>query len=123
MTRASNERGFSLVETLIALAIIAGMTGVAYRTLSQTAQVGTGMTERRDALLVAQSVLDMATSAGPAVSASSGQSGRMTWRIDAQPFEGEVRRSGPAVEEVIVSVAPRAGGKALVTLSGLRLAR
>lgn len=117
------ERGFALAETLVALAIIAGMTSLAYETLSGTAQIGSRMAERRDAVLVAQSVLAEATAAGVGNSGRAGQQGPLDWRIDIEPFSQGTRQSGPPLERIDVTVFGHGSGRKLASLTTLRLTR
>jgi len=57
---AASDPGFTLIEALIALAIVAGMTAALVETTVGDARARAAVRERREALMLAQSALDAA---------------------------------------------------------------
>jgi prepilin-type N-terminal cleavage/methylation domain-containing protein len=84
----SGARGFTLIETLVALAILAVLLVAFYETM------GTGfrMLDRAalidEAVLIAQSELDRAVAQRRIPDERQGRAGRHVWRIDRRPFGG-----------------------------------
>lgn len=118
------EAGFSLVETLVSLAIIAGMTGLLMESISVNAHTAQTLARRREAALLAQSLLAQATT--PAAAAQMGQQGRwraLSWRVGRRAVDAGARASGPPLEEVRIDVADADTGKRLVAVRTLRLGR
>lgn len=116
----AREAGFGLVETLIAMAIVAAMTAMVFNAISLNARMITAMTERRSAVLLATSALDMAI--GGTEIAQSGQSGALRWRVAVeryQPASGEA----PALDLVTVTVSQAATNRAVLRLRSLRIGR
>ena len=75
----AEEAGFSLVEALIALAIIAAMTLALLAAVIEDARGRRMMRERREALMVAQSALDNAVGGE---GGDAGHWGRYVWHLD-----------------------------------------
>lgn len=99
---ARDERGFSLVEALIALAIIAAMTAMLAETTAQDARARHAVRDRRDALLVARSALDRAVTGDHT---DTGQWQALTWHIERQPYGGADPFNHAPLEQVTVTVA------------------
>lgn len=114
------ERGFTVVEALVAIAIVAAMTGALFQVIATNARSTRAVAERRMALLVAQSATDLAMVQGPrSRAAERGATAGMTWVATSEPyrgdgFGGELRR-----ELVRVSVWSQTAGPPLVTLETL----
>jgi hypothetical protein len=74
-------------------------------------------------LLVAQSELaDVGADIPLAAGDASGQSGDLAWRVAITPYdENEDRNPAGKLWDIAVSVGPRDGGPALITLRSLRL--
>jgi prepilin-type N-terminal cleavage/methylation domain-containing protein len=113
----AGERGFSLVEVLVALAIIAAMTGVLVQTVGQDAHIRRTMRERRLALMVAQSALDR-TVAGD--SADNGRWGDLTWHIERAPYGAVDPLDRAPLEQLTASVTGE-NHQPLVTLTTVRI--
>lgn len=116
------QAGFSLIEALIALAIIAAMTGALVETVAADAHARFAVTQRRAALLIAQSALDRARG-GEAVDSghSSGPGPELLWHIDRQPYEeGSVPFAATRLEQLTVTVAD-ADRHPLVRLASVRI--
>jgi prepilin-type N-terminal cleavage/methylation domain-containing protein len=123
MTRAHAE-GFSLVETLVALAVIAASSGLLFETISTSVSLSRTLMARREAVLLAQSLLASAAAPGdaPAV-APEGAAQGLAWRITRMRQGGGARDGDVAVEDVRVEVRDRATGHRLTSVHTLRLAR
>lgn len=90
--RESGETGHVLVEALIAVLIVAGMTGLLFDTLSAQARAARQLDERRAAVLVARSRLAAAL-AGEAM-ADEGETDGLHWSLSIEPYDSGAR-SGP----------------------------
>lgn len=123
-SRTRREEGFALAETLVATAIIAAMMGLAYQTIAANAQAARLMAERREAVLIAQSVL--AEAIGPASDAGQlhgGRAGSLSWQVATNPYSTGARAGGPPLEQVTVSIFGERPQAAILTLTTLRLSR
>lgn len=81
-------RGFTLIETLVALAILAVLLvafyetmGTGFRTLDRAALID-------EAVSIAQSELDRAVAQRRIPDERQGRAGRHAWRIEPRPFRG-----------------------------------
>jgi len=118
-----SERGFALVEALIAAAIICTMVVVYLQAAMTDANAERMVAERREAVLLARSALDSATVTGsdPRL-ASSGETDRLRWTVSLAPY-GSNDPGSPPLEQTTVTVSDKALGRPLVTLTTLRLGR
>lgn len=116
-----DEAGFLLVEALVALAIIAVMSTLVFTTVVQSAHTAATINQRREAMLLARSVLaaatiDSATNAIP----EHGSDGAFDWQITTQSHSGE---GGLQLSDVSVRIIDRASGRDLARLDGLKAQR
>lgn len=116
--RSDEEAGFSLIEALIALGIVAAITAAFFQTVGQNALASRGANDRREALLVAQSVIDRAV-AGERV--TSGRDGELHWQVNRSRSEQSTALDAHPLERVRVTVAGP-DGDTLVSLAALRIA-
>jgi prepilin-type N-terminal cleavage/methylation domain-containing protein len=124
MTPRSAEAGFSLIETLVALAIISAMVAVLFSAISAQAGVSQELARRRMAILVAQSLLEQAARPGASRDLpDSGHDGHLGWRIARRTLGGGARDSAPPLEEVRIDVVDRTTNRRLTSVRTLRLAR
>lgn len=124
MIARDSETGFSLVETLVALAVIAGMAGILFEAVAANAQAASGLARRREAVMLAQSLLAQATMPpGPGELAEKGEWNGLAWRFSRRPIAVGARDSGLPLEEVRIDVVAQPGGRRLVTVRTLRLDR
>lgn len=118
----AGQEGFSLIEALIALAIIAAMTGALVETMTADAHARFAVQQRREALLYAQSALDRARG-GERVDfgRSQGLGSELTWHIAREPYEqNAVPFAATRLEQLTVTVDD-AGGHALARLATVRV--
>lgn len=110
------EAGFSLAETLIAVAIIAGVTAMAFDTIGQDARIARQMHARREAAAIAQSELARAVVGD---GAESGVQGDFAWRVARAPYRAQGIDEEGRLERVAVQVSDVARRRPLVTLQTL----
>lgn len=106
----SGARGFTLIETLVALAILAVLLvafyeamGTGFRTLDRAALI-------EEAVLIAQSELDRAVAHRRIPDERQGRAGRHAWRIEPRPF-GRAAADAP-LRPVLVRLSVTPPGKA-----------
>lgn len=117
--RDPSELGFTLIELLIALAIVAAMTTALVGTVGQDARTRLAVQQRREALLVAQSVLDqMADGSTPVEGRWRGYG----WRVLRQPFQLTDPLDRHPLEQITVAVDLAGAGRGeLIRLSTVRI--
>lgn len=124
MSRLQPEAGFSLVETLVSLAVIAGMSGVLFEAIGTNARAARQVAQKREAILLARSLLAHAVvPPGTGELADAGQSGGFSWRFSRHGVGGGARDSGVPLQEVRIHVFDRETGRQLVDVRTLRLER
>lgn len=115
-------QGFSLVEALMAVAVIAAMTGLFFDSVGISGFMGQSLARRREAVLLAQSLLDQAQVSMPA--GARGEAGSwhgLDWHVTRRASGGGARASGPPLELVRIEIAER--GRRLASVQTLRLKR
>ena len=117
--REPREQGFSLIEMLIALAIVTAMTGALVGTVGQDARARLAVQQRREALLVAQSVLDQMADANAPL---EGRWRSYGWRVMRRPFQLADPLDRHPLEQITISVNA-AGAKRgeIIRLSTVRI--
>lgn len=121
---ARGEQGFSLIETLIATAIIATMMAMTYRTIGGNAQAARAAADRQLAVLVGRSALDLVAGAEPGSGLPRrGEQAGMVWRADVKPYGDGARDAGPLLFLVAVEVAKPGAARPLLRLETLKVAR
>lgn len=119
---ARADAGFSLVETLVAIAVIAVMATLLFQTIATTARLSHQAQQRRAAVLLAQSLLDQSVAAsGRALAAGSGRSQGLAWTVRTRAAPDNAGDSGPRLDEVRIDVADEASGRSLARVRTLRL--
>lgn len=97
MTRAARraQRGFSLLEILVAFVIAALALGLIYQIMGNDARQTGGLSQRERALALAQSLLAAYEVAPPQDVHDSGESAGYGWRIDSAPYPTPTNGSSP----------------------------
>lgn len=114
------ERGFLMVEALVALAIAALMAALVFDSVWQMGRTATVAAEQRQALLLARSVLAAASVPGPGSAiAPRGTDGRLAWTVSSTPY-ADAAGDGLALQQVRVAVQDAATGRVLARLSSLK---
>lgn len=120
----ARDQGFSLIEALVALAIIAALAGALAGALGDHARAARMIAERRSALVVAQSAMAR-IAAGERV--DSGSDGALVWHAAREPYDaGGALGAGTAgsidlpLEQVRIDVEDGARHH-LVTLQTVRI--
>jgi len=118
--RPHRERGFLLVEALVALAIAALMAALVFDSVWQMGKTAVVASEKRQALLLAQSVLAAASVPGSfAPIAPRGTDGPLAWQIANEPF-GDAAADGLPLTRVRIVIADAATGRVLAQLETLK---
>lgn len=116
------EQGFALTETIVAVAIMAGMTGLLYETIASNARTSQLVEQRRAAISLAQSALAQATISVPPAELQvvQGSNGYVA-AISIENYDTNARSGGPPLEHVIVTVSRPPQSAILARLETLRL--
>jgi hypothetical protein len=115
--------GSVLIEAMVASVVVALMLAAMYRAIADTAMGNAHATEKRTALMIAQSELAAVGSAVPlAPGVTGGLQGPYAWRVEIEPYSEALTSSqaGP-LWEVTVSVRTTNSNADLVTLRSLAL--
>ncbi|HEX7853235.1 MAG TPA: prepilin-type N-terminal cleavage/methylation domain-containing protein [Sphingobium sp.] len=124
MMGARPEEGFSLIETLVALAIIASMTALLFDAISLNARMTERVARKREAILLARSLLAQASIPdGQGAMAEKGQWRTLYWRLSHRTIDGGARDAGVPLEEVRVEVFDGLSRRRLTHVQTLRLGR
>ena len=120
--RPAGNDGFTLVETLIALAIIAAALAATLRVVVSQARATRSVDDRRMAMLVAQSQMSaIAAAAGSGQFDTRGRTSGVDWHVAIAPYQ--TAYPSPKVEQITVAAGVGTAGKPLITLHSLRLAQ
>ncbi|ATY34228.1 type II secretion system protein [Sphingomonas psychrotolerans] len=115
--------GFSLVETLVALAVIAAMSALLFEMVSANAGFAQATAKRREAVLLAESLLAATTAPSDSHTvADTGKARGFNWRITRARRGGGARDTGIPLEEVRITVTDGTTGRSLTSVQTLRLA-
>lgn len=91
------QRGLSLLELLVAFAIMAMALGMLYRSMGSSARNVAEMVYQQQAAMVAESLLSARESVSAEGWTESGESAGFTWQVKSAPYLQEVRRqTGPS---------------------------
>lgn len=113
--------GFALIEVLVAALVLAAMLGAYFASASASLSAERQIAARREAALVARSVLDAGGAPGAdAALAGGGRSGRYRWQVSVAPWPQD--DGGAALERVEVVVTADGEARPLIRLATLRLA-
>lgn len=123
MTRRPPEAGFSLIETLVALTVIAAMAGLLFEAIATNARAAGRLEQKREAILLARSLLAQATVVASGDLAPAGRWRDLAWRTQRQTAERNARDEGATLENVRIEVTDAATGRPLASVRTLRLGR
>jgi len=119
-----SEEGFSLIETLVSLAVIAGMSGMLFAAISAHAQAAGRVVQKREAILLARSLLAQATMPeGPGQLADTGRWRDFSWRFTRRTVGGGARDTTVPLQRVRIDVIDGTTGRRLVSVQTLRLSQ
>ena len=104
----SGQAGFSLVEALVALTIIAALAAALADTLTAHARMRGAVTDRRLALMVAQSALARIEAGDPADGGhiDGGAAGVLAWHAVREPYEDSGGNAGAEAGTGFAVAAP-----------------
>jgi general secretion pathway protein I len=123
VTTSSVQRGFSLLEILVAFAIAALALGMIYQVMGNNARQAGGLTQRERALALAQSLLAAYTVVPQQDVHDSGDSAGYAWRIDSAPYPtptNDTSPQAPHLHELRAAVSWEDGGTHGIELRTLR---
>ncbi|MGA7538942.1 MAG: prepilin-type N-terminal cleavage/methylation domain-containing protein [Steroidobacteraceae bacterium] len=121
----SHQRGFTLIEVIVALAIFAlGITAI-YGIFSEALQRTERARARDLQWLTAQSLqAALAVQSAPWAPLQSGVSPEgLRWAIDVRPFQSDIGPSGWRAYRVAIHVAPQGRSRGSIELDSIELAR
>ncbi|WP_353229025.1 prepilin-type N-terminal cleavage/methylation domain-containing protein [Novosphingobium sp.] len=116
--RPAHEAGFSLIEALVALAIIAAMTLTLFATMTADARARRMVRERRAALMVAQSQLDRAVGGD---TETAGTALGLAWQIERDNYGNAEAFAHGRLEQLTITVG-NADHQQLARLATMRIA-
>lgn len=112
MTVRHAQRGLTLLELLVAFAIMALSVGMIYRIMGGSARSAGDLEARQRAIVLAQSLLALRETVPEGGLQQSGESGGYRWSIQSTPYDTGM--SGPSViplHELAIVIAWEDGGR------------
>lgn len=97
------QRGLSLLELLVAFAIMAMALGLLYRSMGSSARNVAEMVYQQQAAMVAESLLSARESVSEEGWTESGESAGFTWQVKSAPYLQEVRRETAPVGAIPIT--------------------
>lgn len=104
-SRRSASRGMTLLEVLVAFAIVAVAVPVLYRAASSGVRAAGLVAERQGAAQVAQSVMSLREGVAEGGWNEEGQSGVYRWRVSSEPYGEAVASTGGPLRLHAISIA------------------
>lgn len=110
--RRKNQRGLTLLELLVAFAIMAMSLALLYRIMGGSARSVADIERYQHATVLAQSLLALRDTVPEGGWQQSGASAGYQWRIQSAPYDTGVTGPGiPLLHEVALSIAWEEGGR------------
>ncbi|GAB4396992.1 MAG: hypothetical protein OHK0048_03720 [Rhodoferax sp.] len=97
-------RGFSLLEMLVALAIMGLSLGVLYRMAGGSARTAADIDVQQQALWLAQSVLASRSSVPPEGWNEDGRSGVFAWQVRSSPFAAATGANAVPLHQIALHI-------------------
>lgn len=124
--RRGDGKGFTLLEVLVALSVLAMCYGALLQVIGGATRQAARAAEYREALLVAESRLDVAAWQGSATPASGTSRGKYAWQVRVEPAVGAGAAGTPALYApelvtVTVSWGEREAQRRALEISTIRL--
>lgn len=117
------QRGFTLLEMLVAFSIMAISLAMIYRIMASDARAANSMAKAQGASIVAESLLSLNDFVPPEGWNQSGQSGDFSWQVSSSIFLPSEFNT-PAMHEIQIQISWSEGSKQRVLeLSTLRAER
>lgn len=117
MTLRRRQHGLTLLELLVAFAIMAMSVGMIYRIMGSNARSAGDLETRQRAVELAQSLLSLRDTVPEGGVQQSGESSGYRWRLQSTPYDTGV--SGPSVtplHQLAITIAWNDRSLSLVTL-------
>jgi general secretion pathway protein I len=106
------QAGFSLIELLVAFAILAMSLGLIYRSMGESARNAGNLVLYQQAAMFAEGLLNSRASLTSDGWNESGERGAFQWKVTSQPFSAPANAvSGVALHQIDISVSWTEGGK------------
>jgi len=121
--KSGKEKGFSLLEILVAFAIAAMALGLLYQIMGSNARQVGSLVDHERAMLLAESLLDVQRAVPEAGLNETGQAAGYTWQIESHPYPTPAQQSAPnavPLHEVRVTVQWGEGAGRQFTLTSVR---
>lgn len=112
LRRGSRQQGFSLLELLVAFAIMALALGMLYRASGSSARAVGDAERYQSAVILAESLLAMRDAVSPGGWREAGESAGYAWQIASAPYvTGITGTSVPQLHEIEIIVAWHEGDR------------